>query len=136
MKCPSRAMQNSDWQVPALVLIANESQKGASARERAPQAGSAARRADRRLSYPEQANAWSLAITINDLPEGGTAHIISISAAAPELAAKLREIGFCEGDEVQLLTRGPLGAQPLAVRLSRRVIAMRIDGARAIEVEL
>ncbi|WP_291046200.1 FeoA family protein [Hyphomonas sp.] len=75
-------------------------------------------------------------MNINDLPEGGTARIISISAAAPELAAKLREIGFCEGDEVQLLTRGPLGAQPLAVRLSRRVIAMRIDEARAIEVEL
>ena len=44
-------------------------------------------------------------MTINDLPEGGTAHILSISAAAPELAARLREIGFCEGDEVQLLAR-------------------------------
>ena len=60
---------------------------------------------DRTLCYPELADAWSLAMTINDLPEGGTAHILSISAAAPELAARLREIGFCEGDEVQLLTR-------------------------------
>lgn len=90
---------------------------------------------DRTLCYPELADAWSLAMTINDLPEGGAAHILSVSAAAPELAARLREIGFCEGDEVQLLTRGPLGAQPLAVRLSRRVIAMRTDEAQAIEVE-
>ena len=73
-------------------------------------------------------------MTLNDLPEGGTAHIVSISASSPDLDAKLREIGFCEGDEVQLLTRGPLGAQPLAVRLNRRVIAMRLDEARAIEV--
>lgn len=42
-------------------------------------------------------------MTINDLPEGATARIISISAAAPELAAKLRDTGFCAGDEVQLL---------------------------------
>lgn len=75
-------------------------------------------------------------MNINDLPEGATAHILSISGAEPELEAKLREIGFCEGDEVQLITRGPLGAQPLAVRLSRRVIAMRSDEARAVEVEL
>lgn len=75
-------------------------------------------------------------MTLNDLPEGGTAHIVAISATAPELAEKLREIGFCEGDEVQLLTRGPLGAQPLAVRLNRRVIAMRRDEAGAIEVAL
>lgn len=74
-------------------------------------------------------------MTIDDLPEGGTGHIRSITSAAPDLVAKLREIGFCEGDEVQLLTRGPLGAQPLAVRLNRRVIAMRRDEARAIEVE-
>ena len=38
-------------------------------------------------------------------------------------------------DEVQLLTRGPLGGQPLAVCLSRRVITMRIDEVQAIEVE-
>ncbi|MBA3067550.1 MAG: ferrous iron transport protein A [Hyphomonas sp.] len=73
-------------------------------------------------------------MSIDDLPEGGCARIVSISALVPELAAKLREIGFCEGDDVQLLTRGPLGAQPLAVRLNRRVIAMRRDEARAVEV--
>ena len=74
-------------------------------------------------------------MNIDDLPEGGTAHILAITSAAPDLVAKLREIGFCEGDEVQLLTRGPLGAQPLAVRLNRRVIAMRLDEASAIEVD-
>lgn len=72
---------------------------------------------------------------IADLVEGGRARVIAIDAAAPELEAKLREIGFCEGDDVQLLTRGPFGGQPLAVRLNRRIIAMRRDEAAAVLVE-
>lgn len=55
--------------------------------------------------------------------------------ASPALELKLREIGFCEGDGVQLLARGPFGGQPLAVRLNRRIIAMRADEAAALVVE-
>jgi ferrous iron transport protein A len=72
---------------------------------------------------------------IADLAEGQQARVLSITAAAPELEAKLREIGFCEGDDVQLLTRGPLGGQPLAVRLNRRIIAMRNNEAASVIVE-
>lgn len=72
---------------------------------------------------------------IADLAEGEQARVVAIAASSPELEAKLREIGFCEGDEVQLLTRGPLGGQPLAVRLNRRVIAMRNNEAAAVLVE-
>jgi ferrous iron transport protein A len=74
-------------------------------------------------------------VNIDDLTEGAVARIVALAGFAPELEAKLREIGFCEGDEVQLLTRGPLGGQPLAVRLNRRIVAMRRDEARAILVE-
>ena len=49
---------------------------------------------------------------IVELAEDERARIIAI-AASPELEAKLREIGFCEGDEVELLARGPFGGQPL-----------------------
>jgi ferrous iron transport protein A len=76
----------------------------------------------------------SVGMNIDDLPEGGIAHVVAIAATTADLDAKLREIGFCEGDEVQLLTRGPFGGQPLAVRLNRRIIAMRGEEARAIEV--
>ncbi len=72
---------------------------------------------------------------IADLAEGERARVLAIAAATPELEAKLREIGFCEGDEVQLLTRGPLGGQPLAVRLNRRIIAMRKNEAASVLVE-
>ncbi len=73
---------------------------------------------------------------IADLAEGQQARIVAITPPGTELEAKLREIGFCEGDTVQLLTRGPLGGQPLAVRLNRRVIAMRNDEAATVQVEI
>ncbi|MDX2275139.1 MAG: FeoA family protein [Hyphomonadaceae bacterium] len=74
-------------------------------------------------------------MTIDDLAEGAAARVSAIETSAADLEAKLREIGFCEGDEVQLLTRGPLGGQPLAVRLNRRIIALRSAEARAVLVE-
>jgi ferrous iron transport protein A len=73
-------------------------------------------------------------MTIDDLPVGASGRIEALRPPAGALEAKLREIGFCEGDEVQLLNRGPLGGQPLAVRLNRRIIALRRDEARAILV--
>ena len=74
-------------------------------------------------------------MNLDDLAEGEVGRIGSFAAEAPDLEAKLREIGFCEGDEVQLLTRGPLGGQPLAVRLNRRIIALRSAEARAVVLE-
>ena len=74
-------------------------------------------------------------MTLDDLSEGVSARIVAIDGAVADLAAKLREIGFCEGDDVQLLTRGPLAGQPLAIRLNRRIIAMRSQEARAIRVD-
>lgn len=74
-------------------------------------------------------------MNIAELAEGAEARIVTITADTAELEAKLREVGFCEGDQVQLLTRGPFGGQPLAVRLNRRIIAIRGDEASAIVVE-
>lgn len=55
---------------------------------------------------------------------------------AAGLVAKLREIGFAEGDEVELLGRGWLGGAPLSIRLNRTVIALRVREASLIRVEL
>lgn len=74
-------------------------------------------------------------MTLDDLIQGGVGRIASIDAGAPELEAKLREIGFSEGDEVELLTRGPFGGQPLAVRLNRTIIALRSAEAKAVRLE-
>lgn len=68
------------------------------------------------------------------MAKGALARIASIEAA-PDLEAKLREIGFAEGDEVEMLGCGPFGGQPLAVRLNRRIIALRMVEARALRLE-
>lgn len=71
-----------------------------------------------------------------ELPEGRTAVVSGIEAETAELEAKLREVGFAEGDEVEMLSRGPFGAKTLAVRLNRSIIALRGPEAAAIRVEV
>jgi ferrous iron transport protein A len=73
-------------------------------------------------------------MTLDSLAKGAVARIASIEAS-PDLEAKLREIGFAEGDEVELLNRGPFGGNPIAVRLNRRIIALRVNEARALKLE-
>lgn len=71
-----------------------------------------------------------------DLPQGQKACVSGIETNSGELEAKLREVGFAEGDEVEMLAHGPLGAVTLAVRLNRTIIALRGPEAAAIRVEV
>ena len=71
-------------------------------------------------------------MTLKELADGCIARVESVAAVRPDFEAKLREIGFSEGDEVEIVARGPLGGQPLAVRLNRRIIAVRSEEAAAI----
>ncbi len=66
------------------------------------------------------------------LAEGEVARIGAIASDRAGLELKLREIGFCEGDEIELLKRGPIGGQPLAFRLNRRILALRREEANAL----
>lgn len=52
------------------------------------------------------------------------------------LEAKLREIGFAEDDEVELVQRGPLSARALCFRLNQTLIALRRDEAAVIKIRL
>lgn len=73
---------------------------------------------------------------LNELPRGRTARVKAVQAHAT-LEAKLREVGFAEGDEIEMLGRGPwpFGWRTLAVRLNRTIIALRVTEAASIEVE-
>lgn len=75
-------------------------------------------------------------MTLNDLQIGKTGRIIGISPQAGEFDEKLREVGFCEGDSVELITRGPFGGQPLAIRLNRKIFALRSEEANAVLIEI
>ena len=74
------------------------------------------------------------AITLDQLPKNQTARVAGFAEDVTDLVARLREIGFAEDDEVELLHRGPLGGRPLCFRLNRTMIALRPDEARAIYV--
>lgn len=74
---------------------------------------------------------------LNELSPGKVARVRAVDGAANGLEAKLREVGFSEGDEVEMLGRGPwpFGWRTLAVRLNRTIIALRVPEAALVEVE-
>jgi ferrous iron transport protein A len=73
---------------------------------------------------------------LDRLCKGAVGRITGFSDSDGKLVAKLREIGFAEGDEVELLGKGWLGGAPLSIRLNRTVIALRIREAALVRVEL
>jgi len=53
---------------------------------------------------------------------------------AAELEQRLLELGFVEGAEVEVLHEGPIGRDPMAVRVNDTTIALRRREAMAILV--
>jgi ferrous iron transport protein A len=74
-------------------------------------------------------------LALHQLAPGQVGRVTGFSEGDPGLVAKLREIGFAEGDEVELLARGWLGGAPLSVRLNRTVIALRRKEAAIVTIE-
>jgi|SRR5262249_18676737 ferrous iron transport protein A len=54
--------------------------------------------------------------------------------AAPEIESRLLELGFVEGAEIRILHEGPIGRDPIAVRINGTTIALRRREAMAILV--
>ncbi len=53
---------------------------------------------------------------------------------ASEIESRLIELGFVEGAEVKILHEGPIGRDPIAVRINGATIALRRREAMAILV--
>jgi ferrous iron transport protein A len=53
---------------------------------------------------------------------------------APEIESRLIELGFVEGAEIKILHEGPIGGDPIAVRINGTTIALRRREAMAIMV--
>ncbi len=77
----------------------------------------------------------SISFGMHTLGMGKVARVSGFGLGDESLVAKLREIGFAEGDEVELLARGWLGGAPLSFRLNRTVIALRKAEAAMVMVE-
>ncbi len=81
---------------------------------------------------------------LGSLAVGQRARVIKIAGAGAErsgrldveeLERRLLEIGFMEGDELQILHFGPIGRDPIAIRLGHMIVALRRQEADAILVE-
>ncbi|MFQ5563207.1 MAG: ferrous iron transport protein A [Parvularculaceae bacterium] len=70
------------------------------------------------------------------LKQGLPAKVRSLDGADRLLEAKLREVGFAEDDEIEVVHIGPLGGRPICVRLNRTLVALRAEEAAAIEVDV
>lgn len=75
-------------------------------------------------------------MTLEELARGQIARVTGFKSDDQGLEPKLREIGFAEDDEVEIVHFGPLMARPVCVRLNRTLIALRRYEAAAIEVAL
>lgn len=75
-------------------------------------------------------------MNLNELQPNQKARVCAISSGGEDLEAKLREVGFSEGDEVEMIGYGPMGGRTLAVRVNRTLIALRAAEAALVEVEL
>jgi len=69
----------------------------------------------------------------------GQIHTIAAAATASdtkaaELERRLLELGFVEGAHVEILHEGPLGRDPIAVRVNDTTIALRRREAMAVLV--
>ena len=75
-------------------------------------------------------------LALDQLPVGTPARIGAIDW--PMLAegeqSRLRHFGFDEGVAVELLHLGPIGRDPIAIRVGRMTVAIRRAHARAIRV--
>ncbi|ACT59820.1 FeoA family protein [Hirschia baltica] len=75
-------------------------------------------------------------MTLNELKKGAVARVAGFSEneSGQSTVSKLREIGFAEGDEVELLYTGLFGGTPLSFRLNRTMIALRKGEASLIKI--
>ena len=75
-----------------------------------------------------------MSMTLDQLKQDSVAWVDGFLAGNVLLETKLREIGFAEDDEVELVQRGPFSARALCFRLNRTLIALRRDEAAAIRI--
>jgi ferrous iron transport protein A len=72
---------------------------------------------------------------LSDLPSGRAATIerVEDNAVVDAIAARLRDLGFVQGEPVRVVARGLIGADPLVVQIGfTRFALRRAEAARVI----
>lgn len=77
-------------------------------------------------------------VRLSDLPKGASAvveHVEDVHAN-DLIAQRLRDLGFVEGEQVRLVARGPIGADPLLIQIGSTRFALRRSEAARVSVVL
>jgi ferrous iron transport protein A len=74
---------------------------------------------------------------LSDMELGQAATIIDVTqeSADDSIARRLRDLGFIKGEEVKLVTYGPLGRDPLLVQIGFTRFALRVSEASRVEIQ-
>ena len=76
-------------------------------------------------------------VTLTDLPLNAAAQVEAVHDlhANDVIARRLRELGVVAGEEVRIVARGPLGAEPLLVQVGFTRFALRRSEAERIRIQ-
>lgn len=74
---------------------------------------------------------------LSGMKVGQQATIKSVNQSSTDdsIARRLRNLGFVEGEEVRLISYGPLGQDPLLVQIGFTRFALRSSEAQRVEIQ-
>jgi ferrous iron transport protein A len=76
-------------------------------------------------------------VRLSDLPKGIVALVHEVEDVGPRdvIARRLRDLGFVRGEAVRVVTRGPVGAEPLLVQIGFTRFALRRAEAERVRLQ-
>ncbi|WP_417461463.1 FeoA family protein [Kordiimonas sp.] len=79
--------------------------------------------------------------SLGQMRPGARGRIASFDAAAShchhnDMVDRLREMGFAEDLEIEVLHQSPFGRDPIAVRVGKMTVALRRKDAHIVKVQL
>lgn len=76
--------------------------------------------------------------SLASLRVGASARIVSVAASGADISAemvrRLVDLGFRAGETVRVIARGPMGGEPVAVRIGTATFALRRQEAACIGI--
>ena len=74
---------------------------------------------------------------LSDLPRGGGGVVVTVEPQGPDdaIARRLRDLGFVAGAAVSVLAFGPIGADPMLVRIGDARFALRRAEAARVHLQ-
>ncbi|MBL0029255.1 MAG: ferrous iron transport protein A [Rhodanobacteraceae bacterium] len=74
---------------------------------------------------------------LSELPRGGGGIVIDVEPNGPNdaIARRLRDLGFVSGEAVSVLAFGPVGSEPILVRIGDARFALRRAEAARVRLQ-